>query len=339
MFVRQGGFLSTPVDQFDEGFFDMTPREAATLDPQQRLLLEVAWETLGDAGIPSAGLTGRRVGTYIGGFMVDLAHLQIAEANRELLGTHTATGASLTMLSAPLAHMFDWRGPCLTIDIACSSSLVAFHYACQAVASGECDFAVAGGVNVMLDPVTTMMMAKGQFLSPDGRCKSFDHRANGYARGEGAGLVLIKRLADAQRDGDRIRATVLGTAVNQDGHTPGITVPNAGAQRVAILEACAQAGVTPDSIGYFEAHGTGTAVGDPIEAGAIGTIYGHLSLPPGPGPHPRPRHRPHPPGVAGPVAWHRRLPERRPVVMRLPAWKSLTCGYSFGGRRPGQSPM
>jgi acyl transferase domain-containing protein/NADPH:quinone reductase-like Zn-dependent oxidoreductase/NAD(P)-dependent dehydrogenase (short-subunit alcohol dehydrogenase family)/dienelactone hydrolase len=270
VFVRHGGFLTEPVDRFDAGFFGITPREAATLDPQQRLLLEVTWKALEDACIPPSTLAGRAVGTYIGNAMVDSTHLQISEANIELVGTHTATGASLTLLSARLAHTFDWRGPCLSIDTACSSSLVAFHYACGVVASGECDAAIAGGVNVMLDPAATIVLAKGHFLSPDGRCKAFDHRANGYARGEGAGVVIIKRLADARRDGDRVYATVLGTAVNQDGHTPGITVPSAVAQRAAISAACDAAGIEPSSITYFEAHGTGTPVGDPIEAGAIG---------------------------------------------------------------------
>ncbi|MCP3800287.1 SDR family NAD(P)-dependent oxidoreductase [Allokutzneria sp. A3M-2-11 16] len=274
MFVRQGGFLDAPVDRFDAGFFGMTPREAAPLDPQQRLLLEVAWEALEDAGIPPTALEGKNVGTYLGGFVVDAMHLQFAESNRELISSHTATGASLTMLSARLAYTFDWRGPCITLDTACSSSLVALHYACTAIANGECDIAVTGGVNVMLHPTTTVVMSKGQFLSPDGRSKAFDHRANGYARGEGAGLVVLKPLSSAQRDGDRIYAVVRGTAVNQDGRTPGITVPSAESQRAVVREACRRAGVEPGSIGYFEAHGTGTAVGDPIEANAIGEVLG-----------------------------------------------------------------
>jgi acyl transferase domain-containing protein len=273
--VRQGGFLTTPIDEFDADFFGMTPREAAPLDPQQRMLLEVAWEALEDAGIPPGTLAGANVGTYIGGFMVDALHLMWA--GRELAGSHHAAGANHTMLSARLAHAFDWRGPCLTIDTACSSSLVALHYAVTAIANGECDMAVTGGVNLIVNPTMMVAMSKGQFLSPDARCKTFDHRANGYARGEGAGLLVLKRLSSAERDGDRVYAVIRGTAVNQDGRTPGITVPSGSAQLRVIHAACRSAGAEPDSIGYFEAHGTGTPVGDPIEANAIGEAIGSTS--------------------------------------------------------------
>ncbi|PSL52666.1 acyl transferase domain-containing protein [Saccharothrix carnea] len=274
MTVRQGGFLRHPVDRFDAGFFGLPPREAAALDPQQRLLLEVAWEAFEDAGIPLATTAGRAVGAYIGGFTFDAATHQLSDANRHLVGTATPTGVSMTMLAARLSYAFDWHGPSLTLDTACSSSLVAFHHACAALSRGECDVAVAGGVNVMVNPVTTILMSKGQFLSPDGRCKSFDHRANGYARAEGAAVVVLKSLAAAERDGDRVYAVVRGTAVNQDGRTPGITVPSARAQREVIRQACRSGGVEPASVGYYEAHGTGTAVGDPIEATAIGEVLG-----------------------------------------------------------------
>jgi epothilone polyketide synthase D len=272
MFVRRGGFLRGSIDSFDAGFFGMTPREACVLDPQQRLLLEVTWEAMEDAGVPPSSLCGARVGSYIGGFTFDAAVLQLAHDNRHLVSAATPTGVSMTMLSARLAYAFDWRGPTFTIDTACSSSLVAFHQACAALSLGECDLAVAGGVNVMVNPVTTILMSKGQFLSPDGRCKSFDHRANGYARAEGAGVLLLKPLEAAQRDGDRIYAVALGTAVNQDGRTPGITVPSGEAQQSLIRQACRVGGIEPHSVGYFEAHGTGTAVGDPIEAIAIGEV-------------------------------------------------------------------
>ncbi|MGW4464797.1 SDR family NAD(P)-dependent oxidoreductase [Micromonospora sp. NPDC004704] len=278
MIVRQGGFLREPVDEFDAGFFGLAPREAAAVDPQQRLLLEVAWEAFEDAGIPPASVAGTDVGAYIGGFTFDAATLQLGDTNRHLVSAATPTGVSMTMLAARLSYTFDWRGPSLTLDTACSSSLVAFHHACAALARGECDLAVAGGVNVMVNPVTTMLMSKGQFLSPDARCKSFDHRANGYARGEGAGLVLLKPLPAALNDGDHIYAVVRGTAVNQDGRTPGVTVPSADAQRTLIHRACRLGGVEPGSVGYFEAHGTGTAVGDPIEAVAIGEALGDSAL-------------------------------------------------------------
>ena len=270
MAQRQGGFLDAPVDVFDAGFFGMPPREAAALDPQQRLLLEVTWEAFEDAGIPPSSTAGTAVGVYVGGFTFDAAIQHTAETNRHLVNAATPTGVTLTMLSARLSYTFDWHGPCLTIDTACSSSLVALHHACAALARGECDLAVAGGVNVMTNPVTMILMSKGHFLSPDARCKSFDHRADGYARAEGAGVVLLKPLAAALRDGDPVRAVVRGTAVNQDGRTPGITVPSVRAQRAVIRRACRAAGVEPDSVGYYEAHGTGTPVGDPAEASAIG---------------------------------------------------------------------
>jgi polyketide synthase 12 len=277
MFVRQGGFLRNPVDEFDAGFFGMSPREAAALDPQQRLLLEVTWESLENAGIPPKSTAADDVGVYVGGFTFDAATLQLTDSNRHLVGSATPTGVSMTMLAARLSYAFDWRGPALTLDTACSSSLVALHHAVGALARGDCDLAVAAGVNVMVNPVTTVLMSKGQFLSPDARCKSFDHRANGYARGEGAGVLLLKPLAAAVRDGDRIHAVVRGTAVNQDGRTPGITVPSVDAQRVLIERACQAGDIEPSSVGYFEAHGTGTAVGDPIEATAIGEVLGDSS--------------------------------------------------------------
>ncbi|WP_410604685.1 SDR family NAD(P)-dependent oxidoreductase [Amycolatopsis sp. lyj-90] len=272
MFVRQGGFVDTPIDRFDAGFFEMPPREAAALDPQQRMLLEVTWESLENAGIPPSSTAGTNVGVYVGAFTFDAATLQLTDSNQHLLSSATATGVSMTMLAARLSYAFDWRGPSFTLDTACSSSLVALHHACNALTLGDCDLAVAGGVNIMVNPATTVLMSKGQFLSPDARCKSFDHRANGYARGEGAGILVLKPLSAALRDGDRVHAIVRGTAVNQDGRTPGITVPRVEAQRTLIEQACRAADVAPSSIGYFEAHGTGTAAGDPVEATAIGEV-------------------------------------------------------------------
>ncbi|WP_312867388.1 SDR family NAD(P)-dependent oxidoreductase [Amycolatopsis pithecellobii] len=274
MFVRQGGFLHSPIDAFDAGFFGMSPREAAALDPQQRLLLEVTWESLEDAGIAPSSTAAANIGVFVGGFTFDAATLQLAESNQHLVSSATPTGVSMTMLAARLSYAFDWRGPAFTVDTACSSSLVALHQACTALALGDCELAVAGGVNVMVNPVTTILMSKGQFLSPDARCKSFDHRANGYARGEGAGILVLKPLSAAVRDGDHIHAVVRGTAVNQDGRTPGITVPRVESQRTLIERACQVGGVEPASVGYFEAHGTGTAAGDPVEATAIGEVLG-----------------------------------------------------------------
>lgn len=268
----RGGFLER-VDQFDAQFFGISPREAVWLDPQQRLLLRTVWEAFEDAGQDVDRLAGSDVGVFVGGFTLDYQLLQnYGVHSRYELQAHSATGMMMTMLANRLSHAFDFRGPSLTVDTACSASLVALHLASQAIWNGECSQAVVGGVNVMLAPNMTIAESKGGFLSPDGRCKTFDASANGYARGEGAGVVLIKPLAAAQADGDPIYALVRGTAVTQDGHTNGITVPNGSSQEEAMRLAYARAGVSPHEVHYVEAHGTGTPVGDPVEAAAIGRV-------------------------------------------------------------------
>lgn len=269
--VHRGGFLDQ-VDQFDAHFFGISPREAACLDPQQRLLLMTAWEALEDAGIAPERLVGSNTGVFIGAFTLDYKVLQFNEHNRNLLEAHTATGSMMTMVSNRISYMFDLRGPSLSVDTACSSSLVAIHLACRSLWNQDCTLALAGGVNVMLTPEYTIVESKGGFLSPDGRCKTFDARANGYARGEGAGVVVLKPLARALADGDPIYALIRGSAVNQDGHTNGITVPRGDAQIALMQEAYRRAGIAPKDVQYVEAHGTGTAVGDPIEANALGTV-------------------------------------------------------------------
>jgi acyl transferase domain-containing protein len=274
MYVRAGGFLTERIDQFDALFFGMSPREATYLDPQQRFLLEVAWETIEDAGLVPERLAGSDTGVYIGAFMLDNLVTQLNPLNRDLIGTHTALGSTMSILSNRISYAFDFRGPSMSIDTACSSSLVALHQACQAIWRGECSLALAGGVNVMHRPETPISMCKGGFLSPDGSCKSFDARGDGYGRGEGAGIVVLKPLSAAVRDGDEIYAVVRGTGVNQDGRTDGITVPNPEAQEALIRRVCAEAGVDPRWIRYIEAHGTGTAVGDPLEAAALGAVLG-----------------------------------------------------------------
>jgi acyl transferase domain-containing protein/NADPH:quinone reductase-like Zn-dependent oxidoreductase/NADP-dependent 3-hydroxy acid dehydrogenase YdfG/acyl carrier protein len=274
MYVRAGGFLRQRIDQFDAQFFGMSPREAAYLDPQQRLLLEVAWEALEDAGLVPESLAGSDTGVYIGGFMLDNMLAQFSPLNRDQIGPHSAISSTLSILSNRLSYVFDLRGPSVTMDTACSSSLVALHHACQALWRGECTLALVGGVNVMYRPETLIAMCKGGFLAPDGRCKSFDSRADGYGRGEGAGVVVLKPFAAAVRDGDDICALIRGTGVNQDGHTDGITVPNPESQAALIRRVCAEAGVVPKQVRYVEAHGTGTAVGDPLEASALGTALG-----------------------------------------------------------------
>jgi acyl transferase domain-containing protein/NAD(P)-dependent dehydrogenase (short-subunit alcohol dehydrogenase family)/acyl carrier protein len=274
MYVRAGGFLRQRIDQFDAQFFGLSPREAAYLDPQQRLLLEVAWEALEDAGLVAERLAGSDTGVYIGGFMLDNMLAQFSPLNREQIGPHSAVSSTLSILSNRLSYMFDLRGPSVTMDTACSSSLVALHYARQAIQRGECAVALAGGVNVMHRPETPIAMCKGGFLAPDGRCKSFDARADGYGRGEGAGIVVLKSYATAVRDGDPMYALIRGTGVNQDGRTDGITVPNPHSQEALIRQVCAEAGVAPQEVRYAEAHGTGTALGDPLEAAALGATLG-----------------------------------------------------------------
>lgn len=273
-YARQGGFLKEPVDRFDAQFFGISPREAAKLDPQQRLLLEVVWEALEDAGRPWEQLSGSETGVYIGGFTLDSKLLQLSMLNRHLIDSHSSTGATMTMLANRISYVFDFRGPSMTIDTACSASLVAFHYACQDIWNGVCPLAVAGGVNVMIRPEYAITMSKGHFLSPDGRCKAFDARANGYARGEGAGIVVLKPLSQARADGDAIYALVLGSGVNQDGHTPGITLPNRASQTALMQRVYRETGIDPGQVQYIEAHGTGTQAGDTTEAAALGEVLG-----------------------------------------------------------------
>ena len=269
MVTRRGGFLSE-IDQFDPQFFGISPREANLLDPQQRLLLRATWEALEDGGISADSLAGTDVGVFVGGFTLDYQLLQNkGRTSRYRFKTHSATGMMMTMLANRISFAFDFRGPSMTIDTACSSSLVAVHLAAQSIWNGECNIALAGGVNIMIGPNTAIAESKSGFLSPDGRCKAFDESADGYARGEGGAVVVIKPLEQAVRDGDEIYAQILGTAVSQDGHTDGITVPSAEAQEAAITTALRRAGVHPNDVGYVEAHGTGTPVGDPVEVRAL----------------------------------------------------------------------
>ena len=267
--TRRGGFLDG-IDQFDPQFFGMSPREAHSLDPQQRLLLHATWEALEDAGIPADELAGTDVGVYIGGFTLDYQLLQNqGRTSRYRFKAHSATGMMMTMLANRISHAFDFRGPSMTVDTACSGSLVAVHLAAQSIWNGECEVALAGGVNIIIGPNTAIAESKSGFLSPEGRSKAFDDSADGYARGEGGGVVVIKTLRRALADGDDIYAQLLGTAVSQDGHTDGITVPREEAQEAAIRMALRRAGVHPTEVGYVEAHGTGTPLGDPIEMRAL----------------------------------------------------------------------
>ena len=275
MYTRSGGFLQDSLWDFDAEFFGISPREAATMDPQQRLLLEVTQEAMDDAGV-SGRVAGRPVGVYVGGFTADNMVLRHLPASLPAVSSHTPTAGMFTMLSNRISFVYDLRGPSITIDTACSSSLVALHEATQAIARGEIELALVGGVNAMFTPEMFVGMCKGRFLAEDGHCKTFDAAADGYARGEGAGVLAIKPLADATRDHDRIYAVIRATGVNQDGRTSGITVPNPEAQADLIRRVTAESGLRPQQIGYVEAHGTGTAVGDPLEMAAIGETLGRV---------------------------------------------------------------
>jgi len=262
----QGGFLED-VAAFDASFFGISPREAAQMDPQQRLLLEVCWESLEDAGMAAEGLRGSLTGVFVGISTDDYSNLQLEQG--VLSDAYSGTGNAFSIAANRLSYVLDFRGPSMAIDSACSSSLVAIHQACLNLRQGECDMALAGGVNLILSPHFTGSLTNAGMLAPDGRCKTFDAGANGYVRGEGCGVVVLKRLADAQRDGDSILALVKGSAVNQDGRSNGLTAPNSLSQQAVVRRALENAGVEAAQIGYLEAHGTGTALGDPIEMNAL----------------------------------------------------------------------
>lgn len=279
MAVQRGGFLDG-IDQFDAAFFGIFPKEAERIDPQQRLLLQTSYEALEDAGDRLEDVAGSRTAVYMASFMVDYWLIQADPSNRRDLSPHVPMGLSLTSLSNRLSYFFDFKGPSVSLDTACSGSLTAVHLACQSLWRGEVDAALAGGVNVILNPESTLIMSAGSFLSPDGACKAFDARANGYVRSEGVGVVYLKPLSRAQRDGNHIYAVIRGTACNSDGYTPrGFTVPSETAQTQLLQTALSAAGATPDEIGYIEAHGTGTQVGDPIEVKAFFNVFGQRTEP------------------------------------------------------------
>jgi|GEM_PF-4326378 len=272
MTTRWGGFLDG-VDRFDPQFFAISPREAPSIDPQQRLLMEVGWEALEDAGVVPETLAGSATGVFVGISTMDYGQLQLNQP-RERLTAHAGTGSALSIAANRLSFLFDLRGPSLAVDTACSSSLVGVHMACRSLASGETDMALAAGVNLMLLPQWTITFSQAQMMAADGRCKTFDAAADGYVRGEGCGAVVLKRLSDARRDGDRVLGVIAGSALNQDGRSNGLTAPNGEAQRAVIERALANAGVTPGEVDYVEAHGTGTRLGDPIEVTALAAALG-----------------------------------------------------------------
>ncbi|MCE9543517.1 MAG: polyketide synthase, partial [Verrucomicrobia bacterium] len=270
---RWGGFVED-IDQFDPSFFGISPREASSMDPQQRLLLETAWESFEDAGFVPDPSGGSKTGVFVGISTHDYSQIQASFRDKGTIGSHTTTGGVMSIAANRISYLFNFQGPSLVVDTACSSSLVAVHLACRSLRTGECATALVGGVNALLIPDIYIGFSRMSMLSPDGRCKAFDARGNGFVRGEGAGMILLKPLQDALRDGNRIYSVIRGSAVNQDGRTGSLTVPGEEAQRRLILEACADAGISPSEIDYVEAHGTGTPVGDPIEASAIGSALG-----------------------------------------------------------------
>ncbi len=270
MYVRSGGFVHG-LDQFDPQFFGISPREAASMDPQQRLTLEVAWETLEHAGLAPQRLFGSATGVFLG--VGANEYLDLMPQNEIALNAYTATGNALSVIAGRLSYALGFEGPCVALDTACSSSLVAVHLACQSLRAGECELALAGGVNVLLSPLTNVILSKARMLAPDGRCKTFDAAADGYVRSDGCGLVALKRLSEAQAHGDNIIAVIRGSAISQDGFSSGLTVPNAHAQAELIRRALSRARVTPEQVSYLEAHGTGTALGDPIEIRALASVF------------------------------------------------------------------
>lgn len=272
IYSRFGGFLDE-IDGFDPEFFSISPREAVWIDPQQRLMLETVWEGLERAGYSPASLRGSRSGVFVGVAVNEYSHLLSADSV-EKIEPHFITGNALNAISGRVAFALGLEGPAVAVDTACSSSLVAVHQACQALHSGDCDMALAGGVNVLLSPVSIIAASRARMLSPVGRCKTFDASADGYVRSEGCGVLVLKRLSDAVRDGDRVCAVIPSTAVNQDGASSGLTVPNGGAQQRLINTALARAGLVGGDVDYLEAHGTGTPLGDPIEVQAAGAVYG-----------------------------------------------------------------
>jgi acyl transferase domain-containing protein/acyl-CoA synthetase (AMP-forming)/AMP-acid ligase II len=267
--TRRGGFLRD-VDKFDPHFFSITPREAIYMDPQQRLLLEVSWEALEHAGQAPDRLAGTPTGVFVGVSTND--YMQLILRSKANLEAYMATGISSSITANRLSYLLDLRGPSLSVDTACSSSLVAVHMACQSLRNNECTLALAGGVNLQLTPELTISFSHAHLMAADGRCKAFDARADGYARGDGCGMVVLKRLSDAQRDGNTILALVRGSAINQDGRSNGLTAPNGWSQQAVIDTALNRAGVAPHEISCIEAHGTGTPLGDPIEIESLKAV-------------------------------------------------------------------
>ncbi|MET8778478.1 SDR family NAD(P)-dependent oxidoreductase [Nocardia sp. NPDC004654] len=271
--LRRAGLLDASIDAIDAEFFGIAPREAAAMDPQQRLVLEVAWEAMEDAAISPGSLAAARTGVFLGVSWQEYQRTITPDWVRSV-DAHTLTGTMSSIVAGRVAYLLGLRGPAVALDTACSSSLVAVHQACRSLRSGECDVALAGGVNLLQSELTSAALSRMGALSADGRCRPFDARANGYVRGEGAGVIVLKPLSRAIADGDEIRALIRGSSVNHDGRSMGLTAPNPVAQRELLREALADAGCDAARIGYVETHGTGTPLGDPIEIEALSEVLG-----------------------------------------------------------------
>jgi phthiocerol/phenolphthiocerol synthesis type-I polyketide synthase A len=269
--TRWGSFL-TDIAAFDAEFFEISPSEAAAMDPQQRLLLEVAYEALEDAGIAAESLRQTQTGVFVGACAGEYGFLTASDLSQ--VDAWSGTGGALSIIANRLSYFFDLRGPSVTVDTACSSSLVAVHLACQGLRTGDANLAIAAGVNLLLSPAITRSFDQAEAMSPTGQCHAFDASADGFVRGEGCGVAVLKRLTDAQRDGDPVLAVVCGSAVNQDGRSNGLMAPNPAAQMAVLRTAYATAGIEPRHVDYVEAHGTGTLLGDPIEARSLGRVLG-----------------------------------------------------------------
>jgi myxalamid-type polyketide synthase MxaE and MxaD len=276
MVSRYGAFIDQP-DMFDAQFFGILPREAIHLDPRQRLALETAWEALEDAGIAPDSLAGSDTGVFMATLRDDYDRLLFEDPNQ--LDVYSSTGCAHSILANRLSYVFDLQGPSIALDTACSGSLVTAHLACQSLRSGESTLALAGGVNVILRPDATIVLSKTGIISPDGRNKTFDANANGIARGEGAGIVVLKLLSHALADGDSIYAVIRGSAINNDGRSAGLMAPRQEAQEALLRRAYRQAGIVPGSVQYIEAHGTGTRLGDPVEVNALNTVLSESRAP------------------------------------------------------------
>ena len=267
--------LISDIDLFEPSFFGISPREAAQMDPQQRLLLELTWHAFEDAGIPTSKIAGSTTGVYIGGSTTDYSDLRLGDPAST--DSYFMTGNTLSVFANRISYVFDLRGPSLTIDTACSSSLVALHHACEAIRSKRVATAIVGGINLLLAPYPYLGFCSASMLSRRGRCFAFDERADGYVRGEGGGVVILRPLEDALADGDAIRAVIHGTGVNSDGRTIGLSLPSETAQASLLRSVYARAGIAPEQLTFFEMHGTGTPAGDPIEAAAVGHSLGPVS--------------------------------------------------------------